>query len=158
MTQRVVSDREVTTLELRVPSELGNERYAMDFAEDVAVRMGFARDKIENLKIAVAEACLNAIEHGNNLNRNMKVVIDFAIAPEQLEIRVKDSGRGFFPKEINKPDIKEKIYGSDADYRGWGLYLIKHMVDELEYRDAKTGTHLRMVVKLPTEKGDERRM
>lgn len=144
---------EATTLELRVPSELGNEKYAMDFAEDVALEMGFAREKIENLKIAVAEACLNAIEHGNNLNRNMKVVIDFTIGPSQLEISVKDRGSGFVPVDIEKPDVGKKIDGSDPDSRGWGMYLIKNMVDELEYRDAASGTHLRMVVKLPSDVG-----
>jgi serine/threonine-protein kinase RsbW len=142
---------EPTTLELRVPSEIGNERYAMDFAEDVALQMGFRRDKIENLKIAVAEACLNAIEHGNSLNRNMKVVIDFTISSSQLEIHVKDRGNGFVPREIEKPNIREKVEGTDPESRGWGMFLIKNMVDEIEYRDAGLGTHLRMVVKLPLE-------
>ena len=99
---------ETTTLELRVPSEVGNERYAMDFSEDVAIQMGFQQEKIENLKIAVAEACLNAIEHGNSLNRNMKVIIDFTIGPSQLEINVQDKGKGFVPEEISRPDLKGK--------------------------------------------------
>lgn len=142
---------EPTTLELRVPSELGNERYAMEFAEDVALQMGFQRDKVEDLKIAVSEACLNAIEHGNSLNRNMKVLIDFTIGASELEIRVKDRGSGFVPGEIGKPDIKRKVEGDDPESRGWGVFLIKNMVDELEYRDEGSGTRLRMVVKLPAE-------
>lgn len=142
---------DTTSLELSVPSEIGNERYAMDFAEDVALEMGFPAEKIENLKIAVAEACLNAIEHGHKQNRNMKVLIDFTISDTQLEINVQDRGKKFKPETIEKPDLKEMLANKEAPKRGWGMYIIKNMVDEMEYLNAGTGTRLRMVVKLPAD-------
>jgi serine/threonine-protein kinase RsbW len=140
---------EPTTLELKVPSEVGNERYAIQFAEDVAQDMGFPKDKIENLKIAIGEACLNAIEHGNKQNRNVKVEIDFVIYDSHLEINVQDRGETFKRASIPTPDLAAKIEGKDPSVRGWGVFLIEHMVDKMEYVDGKPGTQLRMTVRLP---------
>ena len=60
-------------VELRVPSRMGYEKVAMGTAASVAKLMGFPDDRIEDLKTAIAEACLNAIEHGNQLNENLCV-------------------------------------------------------------------------------------
>jgi hypothetical protein len=57
--------RSEQTLELRIPSVLGFEKLAMDFAADVAKMMNVPEERVEDLKTAVAEACVNAIEHGN---------------------------------------------------------------------------------------------
>jgi serine/threonine-protein kinase RsbW len=146
---------EPTILELKVPSEVGNERYAIEFAEDVAQDMGFPKDKIENLKIAIGEACLNAIEHGNKLNRNVAVEIDFIIYDSHLEISVQDQGETFRPASVPRPDIAAKIEGKDPSVRGWGVFLIEHMVDRMEYVDGKPGTQLRMTVRLPDRGGGE---
>lgn len=141
-----------TTLELRVPSELGNEKFAMEFAEDVALEMGLPQDKIENLKIAVSEACLNAIEHGNKQKASMKVMIDFTLDESQLEINVQDQGGSFVPESIGEPNLKERIESHDDKKRGWGMFMIKNMVDEMEYLDMEGGTHLRMIIKVPKER------
>lgn len=138
-----------TTLELRMPSAIGNEKYAMEFAEDVAIEMGFPQGKVENLKIAVSEACLNAIEHGNKQKKNMKVIIDFTISKSGLEINVQDQGKRFIPGSIDKPNLKDIIEGKDKTKRGWGMFMISQMVDEMKYLDVKSGTHLKMVIKLP---------
>lgn len=140
-----------TSLELRVPSELGNEKYAMRLAQDVAAEMGFPQDKIENLKIAIAEACLNAIEHGNKEKANMKVIIDFTLHESELEINIQNLGESFVPESIEKPSLKDKIEGKDKKKRGWGMFIIKSMVDEMEYLNIKGKTQLRMIIKLPQE-------
>ena len=59
--------------QLHLPSTLGCEKVAMDFAASVAKSMNFPADRVEDLKTAVAEACTNAIEHGNKLDASMKV-------------------------------------------------------------------------------------
>lgn len=148
---------EPTTLELKVPSEVGNERYAMEFAEDVAQAMGFPRDKIENLKIAIGEACLNAIEHGNQQDRNVKVEIDFVMYDARLEIGVRDRGAAFDPKTIPTPDLAAKIAGTDPSVRGWGVFLIEHLVDEMQYLPGSRGTQLKMTVRLPDRKSADAR-
>jgi serine/threonine-protein kinase RsbW len=150
----MISDMDQTTLELIVPSKLGNEKFAMEFAEDVAVEMGFSREKIENLKIAVSEACLNSIEHGNKENKNKKVKIYFTLSKFRLEITIHDEGKSFVPKSIEKPSLKDIIEGKDIKKRGWGMSIIKDMVDEMEYLDGEDGTHLKMVVRLQKETKD----
>jgi len=57
-------------IELHIPSVLGFERVAMETAASVAKKIGFTEDRIEDLKTAVSEACLNAIEHGNKKWKN----------------------------------------------------------------------------------------
>lgn len=62
--------------ELRLPTRLGVEKVAMSTAASVAGIMGFSADRVEDLKTAVAEACINAIEHGNKLDDRLGVVPD----------------------------------------------------------------------------------
>lgn len=105
-------------LELVVPSEFQNEKYAIALVEDIAMEMGFPADKGENIKIAVGEACLNAIEHGNMQNHNLAVKIDFVLRESYLEIFIRDQGKKFIPKTIEKPSLKDKIEGKDKSNRG----------------------------------------
>ena len=65
--------------ELRLPSRLGFEKVAMDTAASVAALMGFTDDRVQDLKTAVSEACINAIEHGNQLNESLSVVVTLAM-------------------------------------------------------------------------------
>ena len=67
------------TVELYVPSILGFEKVAMDSAASIAKMMKFPHERVEDLKTAVAEACLNAIEHGNKADASTKVSITLTI-------------------------------------------------------------------------------
>jgi len=66
-------------IELHIPSVMGYEKVAMECAASTAKKMGFTEDRIEDLKTAVAEACLNAIEHGNEMDTSTKVGITLTI-------------------------------------------------------------------------------
>ena len=70
-----------TSVEVRLPSRLGYEKVAMSTAAAVAKLMGFPEDRIEDLKTAVAEACINAIEHGNRLNEKLSVGVVLSSPP-----------------------------------------------------------------------------
>ncbi|MGB9408132.1 MAG: ATP-binding protein, partial [Terracidiphilus sp.] len=83
-----------TTVEVRVPSRMGFEKVAMSTAASVAKLMGFRDDRIEDLKTAVAEACINAIEHGNRLNEKLSVVVVLSASADSLEVKVIDDGKG----------------------------------------------------------------
>lgn len=142
------------TVELRIPSTLGYEQVAMESAASVAKIMGFSRDRIDDLKTAVSEACINAIEHGNQQNAAMKVVIALTIEGSKLQIAVHDKGKGI-PQEIKKPSIEEKLAGKDTT-RGWGMFLIKSLMDEVEFETKPgSGSVTRMIIHLqkPTSGG-----
>jgi serine/threonine-protein kinase RsbW len=142
------------TLELKIPSELGWERSAMGLAASVASLMGFSGERVEDVKTAVLEATLNAIEHGNRLDADKNVSIVFAPGPEQLEVIVRDRGRRAFVMPSLQPDLAAQIEGR-APRGGWGTFLIRSLVDEVEFTSTSSGHAIRMVVHRPPRAADD---
>ena len=137
------------TIELHIPSAFGYEKVAMEQVAAVARRMGFSDDRVEDLKTAVAEACLNAIEHGNRLNTTFRVGIELLADASKLQVSVSDQGEGI--SAVPAPDIDAKIEGKESP-RGWGIFLIRNLVDEVQF-DAKAGGghEIRMLIHLERE-------
>jgi len=133
-------------IELHIPSVMGYEKTAMECAASIAKKMGFTEDRIEDLKTAVAEACLNAIEHGNKMDTSTKVGVTLTVEKTKLQVAVKDEGKGI--KEIPNPSIENKMEGKDKP-RGWGIFLIKNLVNEVTFELSPEGGNLiRMVIYL----------
>ena len=141
----------LTTVEVRVPSRMGFEKVAMSTAASVAKLMGFRDDRIEDLKTAVAEACINAIEHGNRQNEKLSVGVVLSAGADSLEVKVIDDGKGMNrqPGKLNKPDIDRKMRGEE-DPRGMGMFLIQALVDEAEWVAGTDGnsSYVRLVIRL----------
>jgi serine/threonine-protein kinase RsbW len=142
-----------TTVEVRLPSRLGFEKVAMSTAASVAKLMGFRDERIEDLKTAIAEACINAIEHGNRLNEKLSVGVVLSAGADALEIRVMDDGKGMKNLPV-KPDIDRKMHGEE-DPRGMGMFLIQALVDEAEWVVGTNGkgSYVRLVIRLDKEEG-----
>jgi serine/threonine-protein kinase RsbW len=123
----------------------------MATAASVARLKGFSDERIEDLKTAVAEACINAIEHGNHLNENLSVGIILSTSADELEVKVVDNGSGI-SKQPPRPDIDRKVHGEE-DPRGMGMFLIQALVDEAEWvHDSKgKGSYVRLVIRLDKE-------
>jgi len=134
-------------IELSVPSRLGLEQVAVDASAALASLMGFSEDRVEDLKTAVEEACINAIEHGNNENSSTKVLVELIADKSKLQVDIHDRGKGI-PGDIEKPDIDAKIARKQKP-RGWGLFLIQSLMDEVEFDwSPETGSVTRMVIHL----------
>ena len=132
-------------VELHIPNKLGFEKIAISAAASAAKMMAFSPDRIEDLKTAVGEACMNAIEHGSERKRPTKILITLNVGRTKLEVDVHNK-RGHFKKEVTKPDIKEKILGKSPP-RGWGMFLIRNLVDKVEFQSsAKKGNITKMVI------------
>jgi serine/threonine-protein kinase RsbW len=130
------------TIELYIPSELGFEKIAMASASAAAQRMGFSAERIEDLKTAISEACINAIEYGSEFDVSTKVLVILNVGSDELEINVVDQGKQGFPETPLEP-------GSREDSRGWGTFLIKNLMDEVEFSKAPSGgNQVRMVIHL----------
>ena len=142
--------RKAPTVELSIPSTLGFEKIAMDAVASLARKVGLSAERIDDLRTAVSEACMNAIEHGNEQNERRKVVVLMSATESELEISVKDQGVAFqVPDE--EPSITAVIE-SERRSRGWGLFLIKSLVDEVEFKPLpKGGNVVRMVIDLDSE-------
>jgi serine/threonine-protein kinase RsbW len=137
-----------TTVEVRLPSRLGFEKVAMSTAASVAKLMGFREERIDDLKTAIAEACINAIEHGNRLNEKLSVGVVLSAGADALEIKVMDDGKGM-KSQPTKPDIDKKMHGEE-DPRGMGMFLIQALVDEAEWVVGSNGkgSYVRLVIRL----------
>ena len=137
-----------TTVEVRLPSRLGFEKVAMSTAASVAKLMGFREERIDDLKTAIAEACINAIEHGNRLNEKLSVGVVLSAGADALEIKVMDDGKGMAQQPI-KPDIDKEMHGEE-DPRGMGMFLIQALVDEAEWVVGSNGkgSYVRLVIRL----------
>jgi anti-sigma regulatory factor (Ser/Thr protein kinase) len=117
--------------ELSVPNEPGNERLAMGRVAEVVKELGLSEQRLERLKTAVAEATMNAMEHGNRYRPEVPVVIDVLTSGTDLSVRINDQGRSLVPDpDTELPDLEVKLEGMQTP-RGWGLFLIQNMVDEL---------------------------
>jgi anti-sigma regulatory factor (Ser/Thr protein kinase) len=125
------SDGEWRTLaELTLPSEPGNERLAMEQVGDAVSGLGLPPRRLERLKTAVAEATMNAIEHGNQNRPELPVSIHVRVSPADLVVEIIDQGRATPIGETETPDLYAKLDGEQSP-RGWGLFLIKSMVDDM---------------------------
>ncbi len=132
--------------ELKLPNRLGFEKVAMNTAASVAQLMGFSSDRVDDLKTAVAEACINAIEHGNQLNEQLAIMVTLSMGEESLEVRIHDHGQGV-NGEFQAPDIDRKMLGEESP-RGMGMFLIQSLVDEVEYGTEQNGSYARLVIHL----------
>ncbi len=144
---------ELITTELRLPTRLGFEKVAMSTAASVAEIMGFSPDRVEDLKTAVAEACINAIEHGNRLDEQLSVVVTLSIGEESLEVKIQDEGTGVPEGSLHVPDIDRKMAGMEMP-RGMGMFLIQALVDEVEYGTEPAGSYARLMIHLNPRKKD----
>ncbi len=129
--------REVTlTLPMLPDMEIAASKTATALAEF----MEMSTDKIDEVRMAVVEACINSFEHSKADDR--KVEIRFVVLgnddPERLQITIKDSGVGFAPDNVERPRIEEKLIA--ANKRGWGLTIIKGLMDEVEIHSGADGT------------------
>jgi serine/threonine-protein kinase RsbW len=141
-------------VELTLPSKLGYERVAMDAATSLANRMGFHSDRVDALKTSISEAVTNAIEHGNQHNEAMKVVVLLTARESELIISVQDEGRQILDhNSINKePDIVSKYQPGEHDRGGWGIWLIRELMDEVQINTSPGGgNQVRMVIHLEKE-------
>ena len=102
--------------------------------------LAFSTTRLENLKTAVAEAAMNAMEHGNHYQPELPVLIQVYKSESTIWIYVTDQGGGRPIPTPNTPDLEAKLAGLQSP-RGWGLFLIKNLVDEMHVlSDAKHHT------------------
>jgi serine/threonine-protein kinase RsbW len=120
-------------MELSFPSELGFEVIARDAVAAFARRMGLAADRVEDLKTALSEACINAIEHGNSMAPGTRVAVICRCDDERLLVEVHDQGLKSYTPKGDPLSINEKLAGL-GPLRGMGLMLISQLTDESGYR------------------------
>tara|TARA_Y100001935_G_C17310962_1_gene516171 strand:+ start:7113 stop:7589 length:477 start_codon:yes stop_codon:yes gene_type:complete len=99
----------------------------------LATRMNFSIEEIEDIKIAVSEACTNSVQYAFDQPENERVFISFNLFKDKLEIIVKDNGKGFELSNLERTPIEERNL-DDIDENvprlGLGITFIKSLMDE----------------------------
>ena len=135
------------TVEVNLPNVNGYERIAMECSASFARIGGLVKERIEDLKTAVSEACLNAMEHGNRGRPDSRVVVTMNLGEKDFNVSVMDEGAGI-PIIPHRIDIRRKVENLEPP-NGLGLFLIQQLVDQVEFNEMIEGGHVvKMVLKM----------
>ncbi len=142
-----------TLAEFTLASEPGNERQALARVAEAVRVLNLPTKRLEQLKTAVAEATMNAMEHGNHYQPEKPVSIRVLASHKTLSVRVTDHGGtrtlSAHP-DIEAPDLEAKLAELQTP-RGWGLFLIKNMVDEMHISNDASHHTVELIVYLEGE-------
>jgi anti-sigma regulatory factor (Ser/Thr protein kinase) len=133
--------------EFELASEPGNERIAIDRVAAAVGELDLPPARLERLKTAVGEAVMNAIEHGNHNRPELPVGVRVARSGSELSVRVTDQGGDQAVLHAEQPDLEAKLAGEQSP-RGWGLFLIESMVDELRTSADERHHAVELIVRL----------
>jgi serine/threonine-protein kinase RsbW len=143
--------------EQRVSYTLDSTLETVDSAEQAATRIaaenGFDEDEVMQIAMAVREAAVNAVLHGNAYDPGKKVTLDFERTAGDLVITIRDQGAGLDPNKIPDPLAPENLLKTS----GRGIFLIRSFMDEVQIHPTQTGTEIKLVkhVHGPTAGGKE---
>src|SRR5215469_7420074 len=129
----------------RVSYTLDSTLETVDSAEQTASRIaaeaGFGEDEVIQISMAVREAAVNAVLHGNAYDPDKKVKLDFERTSRDLVITIRDQGKGLDEAKIPDPLAPENLMKTS----GRGIFLIRSFMDVVEIHPSQTGTELRMI-------------
>jgi len=110
--------------------------------------MGFDEKCVEEIQLAVIETCINAFEHSKS--EDQRVHIRFIMKDKELELKITDQGIGFQLDQGKSPP-KGRLKKQEMRKRGWGLEIIKNMMDKVYVDSTETETTITMVKKKPKD-------
>lgn len=130
----MTGDTVMRKVKLALPMLPDAEIEASKAAMEIAESMRMSPDRIDEVGMAVVEACINALEHSHSTE---PISVAFESLPEKLRITVQDKGVGFSPEP---EDAEEPPPGDRPRKRGSGLKIIRGLMDEVEIRSGSGGT------------------
>jgi serine/threonine-protein kinase RsbW len=140
--------------EQRVSYTLDSTLETVDSAEQAASRIateaGFDDDEVMRIAMAVREAAVNAVLHGNAYDPGKKVSLAFERTSAALVITIRDQGKGLDPEKIPDPLAPENLLKTS----GRGIFLIRSFMDEVHIRPSQTGTEIKLVKHVHRPSGD----
>ena len=112
-----------------LPTELAEVRRVQSEIKDALQANGFGERDMFHVELAMEEALVNAMKHGNQLDADKRVYLQYAITPEQFDVRIEDEGVGFNPDDVPDPTIPENLERAC----GRGLYMIRCFMSDVQY-------------------------
>jgi serine/threonine-protein kinase RsbW len=134
-------------IKITLPNQVGYERIAMACAASFAKMVGLSPERIEDLKTIVAEAAINAMQHGNKERPDARVTVLMNFTDDTIYVAVQDEGEGF-EEFLPDPDIERIVNELDPPV-GFGTFLIRELADQVEFEKTADGANvIKMAVKL----------
>jgi serine/threonine-protein kinase RsbW len=115
--------------ELTIPSDLAEARRVQERIEEALTASAYSEHDIFAIKLALEEALVNAIKHGNQMDPDKRVFISFHITTERFDIRIADEGEGFNPEDVPDPTLDENV----ERCCGRGLLLMRGFMTDVQY-------------------------
>jgi serine/threonine-protein kinase RsbW len=142
-------DSSVKEVRLTIPILQDMELAGTRLADTVAKYTKLTEDEIDEVRMAIIEACLNAFKHSRS--RDGQVEIKFTIRPDEVEVTIEDRGIGFNPESVQSPAIDRQLKGGGR--QGWGLTIIKGLMDKVDIKSSSEGTRITMTKKCQSRAG-----
>lgn len=135
-----------------LPSAPGGEREAMRLVVEALRGVDLAPERVERLQTAVSEAVMNAMEYGGRFQADSPVTIETLASSEAAQVRVTDEGSAFALPDPVAPDLDAKLAGLQSP-RGWGLFLIERLMDEVRVTGDERHHTIEMTLRLHDDEG-----
>jgi len=132
----------MNSIKLEIPSLTENIRIIESFIDNAKDKYNIDDDIYGNIMIAVTESVNNAIKHGNGLQNNKNVTIHLNLEPDIITFTVQDQGPGFDFQNLPDPTAPENLDKPG----GRGIFLMKHLADEVKFKDSGRLVELRFYV------------
>ena len=136
-----MSDSTTSRTSLTLGSSIESVDTVEKTAEDFAERAGFDEDTVPNIAMAVREAAVNAVLHGNAYDPEKHITASFETNSDSLIVRISDQGPGLDPDAVPDPLAPENILRGS----GRGIFLIRAFMDEVHFRQLHPGTELTLI-------------
>jgi serine/threonine-protein kinase RsbW len=129
-----------TRVSYTLDSTLDSVNRAEHAAAEQASKAGFSAEECSRIAMAVREATVNAVLHGNQYDPDKRVTLSFAATPGTLTVAVRDEGPGLDPASISDPLAPENLLRRN----GRGIFLIRAFMDEIHIHALSPGTEITM--------------
>jgi serine/threonine-protein kinase RsbW len=129
-------------IRLTFPRKVSYLRFATSISKQICQQIKVCREDkrfASDVELCVSEACTNAIKYGGSREREDNISLYFEIHEDKLIIKVQDKGMGFNLNDLPEPDIES------LPDRGYGLYIIRSKMDDVQYSQTKKGNFLTMI-------------
>ena len=133
------------TVSHTMESTLESVNKAEEMADKAASQAGFDEDVRGGISMAVREAMINAVMHGNGYSPEKRVKLSFEQSGGNLVITIRDEGEGMDPAEVPDPLAPENLMKQS----GRGIFLMRAFMDDVKFRKLEPGTEITLIKRVP---------
>jgi serine/threonine-protein kinase RsbW len=132
--------------DVTIPSDLAEARRVQDMIEESLQACAYSEHDIFSIKLALEEALVNAIKHGNQMDPDKRVFVTYRVTTDRFEIRITDEGEGFNPDDVPDPTDPANLERPC----GRGLLLMRGFMTEVTYHGKGNSVSMAKIKGEPT--------